>query len=255
MPELLAEVRRICSREASYLLTDDCLEVLFLQPGSDEAARAQALLEHHEKQRRLEDHSLASTMRNLDRIEALKMEEQANVYRRMGTRQSIEAAEFLYKEIGRRYPGTSAWGRVPANLLELDRLRKRGRSRRQERQQDVPATPEAERKDMTAEEKREKAGRLLREAEGIDARGAVFVYETARGHCVEILRRAARSPEAEEAALWLELLQRAINRDKGLPAPKPAIPPAPARPKLPPKIWAKPFDPRNSIVREKSPKV
>lgn len=46
------------------------------------------------------------TIRQLAEIEATKMMEQAEQYRRMGTRKGVSSSEFLYKEIVRRYPGT-----------------------------------------------------------------------------------------------------------------------------------------------------
>ena len=46
------------------------------------------------------------SIRQLSEVEAGKMLEQAEQYRRMGTRQGVQSSEFLYKEIVRRYPGT-----------------------------------------------------------------------------------------------------------------------------------------------------
>ncbi|MCD8138541.1 MAG: tetratricopeptide repeat protein [Planctomycetaceae bacterium] len=46
------------------------------------------------------------SIRQLAEVEAQKMMDQAEQYRRMGTRDGVKASEFLYKEIVRRYPGT-----------------------------------------------------------------------------------------------------------------------------------------------------
>ncbi len=46
------------------------------------------------------------SIRQLSEIEAGKMMEQAEQYRRMGTRKGVQSSEFLYKEIVRRYPDT-----------------------------------------------------------------------------------------------------------------------------------------------------
>jgi outer membrane protein assembly factor BamD (BamD/ComL family) len=46
------------------------------------------------------------SIRQLSEIEAGKMMEQAEQYRRMGTRKGVQSSEFLYKEIVRRYPST-----------------------------------------------------------------------------------------------------------------------------------------------------
>ncbi len=46
------------------------------------------------------------SLRQLAEVEAAKMMEQAEQYRRMGTRASVQSSQFLYKEIARRYPGT-----------------------------------------------------------------------------------------------------------------------------------------------------
>ncbi len=47
-----------------------------------------------------------SSIKQLNEVEAGKMMDQAEQYRRMGTRSGVQASEFLYKEIVRRYPGT-----------------------------------------------------------------------------------------------------------------------------------------------------
>ena len=47
------------------------------------------------------------SIRQTAEVEAAKMMEQAAQYRRMGMRNSVKAAEFLYKEVVRRYPETS----------------------------------------------------------------------------------------------------------------------------------------------------
>ncbi|MCC8167298.1 MAG: hypothetical protein LIQ31_14445 [Planctomycetes bacterium] len=47
-----------------------------------------------------------NSIRQLAEVEAGKMMDQAEQYRRMGTRDGVKASEFLYKEIVRRYPGT-----------------------------------------------------------------------------------------------------------------------------------------------------
>ncbi len=47
------------------------------------------------------------SLRQLAEVEAAKMLDQANQYRRMGTRAAVKSSEFLYKEIVRRYPNTA----------------------------------------------------------------------------------------------------------------------------------------------------
>lgn len=56
------------------------------------------------------------TIRQLAEIEATKMMEQAEQYRRMGTRKGVSSSEFLYKEIVRRYPGTPQSDEAMARL-------------------------------------------------------------------------------------------------------------------------------------------
>ncbi len=46
------------------------------------------------------------SLRQMNEVEAGKMMEQAEVYRRMGTRNGVKSSQFLYKEIVRRYPDT-----------------------------------------------------------------------------------------------------------------------------------------------------
>lgn len=50
--------------------------------------------------------NVEQSLRGIAEVEAAKMMEQAEVYRRMGTRAAVKSSEFLYKEIVRRYPGT-----------------------------------------------------------------------------------------------------------------------------------------------------
>lgn len=46
------------------------------------------------------------SINQLAEVEAAKMMEQAAQYRRMGTRNAMKSADFLYKEVARRYPST-----------------------------------------------------------------------------------------------------------------------------------------------------
>jgi hypothetical protein len=46
------------------------------------------------------------SINQLAEVEAAKMMEQAAQYRRMGTRNALKSADFLYKEVARRYPST-----------------------------------------------------------------------------------------------------------------------------------------------------
>ncbi len=46
------------------------------------------------------------SINQLAEVEAAKMMEQAAQYRRMGTRNAMKSADFLYKEVARRYPNT-----------------------------------------------------------------------------------------------------------------------------------------------------
>ena len=71
--------------------------------------------------------SVEDTIRNLNSVEAAKMMEQAEVYRRMGTKQSVESSEFLYKEIARRYPGTNEAEDAMSKLNNLKIPKERGR--------------------------------------------------------------------------------------------------------------------------------
>lgn len=49
---------------------------------------------------------IEGSLRQLAEVEAGKMMQQAEQYRRMGTRSAVQSSEFLYKEVVRRYPGT-----------------------------------------------------------------------------------------------------------------------------------------------------
>lgn len=64
--------------------------------------------ERADQQRRQfeEDDDVEAFIRTTNEVEAAKMMEQANQYHQMGTRDSRKSAEFLYKEIARRYPDT-----------------------------------------------------------------------------------------------------------------------------------------------------
>lgn len=53
-----------------------------------------------------ETDEVEESIRQLAEVEAAKMMEQAKQYRTMGTRKTVGASEFLYKEVVRRYPGT-----------------------------------------------------------------------------------------------------------------------------------------------------
>lgn len=46
------------------------------------------------------------TLKQVAEVEATKMMDQAKVYRKIGTTKAVKSAEFLYKEIARRYPET-----------------------------------------------------------------------------------------------------------------------------------------------------
>lgn len=60
--------------------------------------------EDYEDMEEIDD--VEGTIRQLAEVEAGKMMEQAEQYRRMSTRKGVTSSEFLYKEIVRRYPGT-----------------------------------------------------------------------------------------------------------------------------------------------------
>ncbi|MCC8179650.1 MAG: tetratricopeptide repeat protein, partial [Planctomycetes bacterium] len=70
---------------------------------------------------------VSESLRQLAEVEAAKMMDQAEQYRRMGTREAVQASEFLYKEIARRFPGTPQADDANDRLGNLRIPREQGR--------------------------------------------------------------------------------------------------------------------------------
>ncbi len=68
-----------------------------------------------------------NTFRQFNEIEAAKLMDQAEQYRRMGTRKSVQSSEFLFKEIVRRYPGSPQAEEAMARLGNLNIPREQSR--------------------------------------------------------------------------------------------------------------------------------
>ncbi|MCL2000653.1 MAG: hypothetical protein FWG74_04390 [Planctomycetes bacterium] len=60
-----------------------------------------------------------NVLRQMDEVEAAKMMEQAEVYRRMGTRSGVRSSQFLYNEVARRYPNTPQAQEAQARLGDI----------------------------------------------------------------------------------------------------------------------------------------
>ncbi len=71
--------------------------------------------------------SVEDSIRKLAEVEAAKMLEQAEQYRRMGTRQAVESSQFLYKEVARRYPNTPQADEAMERLDNVRLPREEGR--------------------------------------------------------------------------------------------------------------------------------
>lgn len=67
-----------------------------------------------------ETDEVEDSIRQLAEIEAAKMMDQADQYRRMGTRKGVTSSEFLYKEVVRRYPGTPQAEEAMARLGHIN---------------------------------------------------------------------------------------------------------------------------------------